>query len=137
MSRQPNTRAVCKSSFSQIGLSSCLVSRRGTFASGHISVQAIPSPTGFACFVSAPVGASCPSPSLLRLARSYSAPLCSFITRWTPGHNTRRGLPAFLSFRRGVARTLTQRAVSEAAAHGFLTLYLFTPSAEAFFFHLG
>jgi GNAT superfamily N-acetyltransferase len=38
---------------------------------------------------------------------------------------------------RGVGRALTQRVVSEAAVHGFLTLYLFTPSAEAFFSHLG
>jgi N-acetylglutamate synthase-like GNAT family acetyltransferase len=38
---------------------------------------------------------------------------------------------------RGVGRALIQRVVSEAAANSFLTLYLFTPSAEAFFSHLG
>jgi predicted N-acetyltransferase YhbS len=38
---------------------------------------------------------------------------------------------------RGIGRALTQHVISEAAARGFRTLYLFTPSAEAFFSHLG
>jgi predicted N-acetyltransferase YhbS len=38
---------------------------------------------------------------------------------------------------RGVGRALTQHVISEAAARGFPTLYLFTPSAESFFSHLG
>jgi len=38
---------------------------------------------------------------------------------------------------RGIGRALTQHVISEAAARGFPTLYLFTPSAEAFFSHLG
>jgi len=37
---------------------------------------------------------------------------------------------------RGIGRALTQHAISEASARGFSTLYLFTPSAEAFFSHL-
>jgi GNAT superfamily N-acetyltransferase len=37
---------------------------------------------------------------------------------------------------RGVGRALTQHVISEAAARSFLTLYLFTPNAEAFFCHL-
>ena len=37
----------------------------------------------------------------------------------------------------GVGRALTQHVISEAAARGFATLYLFTPNAEAFFSHLG
>ena len=39
--------------------------------------------------------------------------------------------------RRGIGRALTQHVISEAAKRGFRTLYLFTPSAEAFFSHLG
>ena len=66
--------------------------------------------------MSAPVGASCPSPSLLRLARSYSAPLCSFITRWTPGHNTRRGLLAFLSLQHTGGTALVGRSPSASSA---------------------
>src|SRR6476660_182974 len=50
--------------------------------------------------MSAPVGASCPSPLLLRLAPSYSAPRCSCTMRWISGHSTRRGLPGFLSLQR-------------------------------------
>jgi predicted N-acetyltransferase YhbS len=38
---------------------------------------------------------------------------------------------------RGIGRALTQHVITEAAARGFATLYLFTPSAEAFFSHLG
>ena len=38
---------------------------------------------------------------------------------------------------RGIGRALTQHVVSETAARGFATLYLFTPTAEAFFSHLG
>ena len=38
---------------------------------------------------------------------------------------------------RGIGRALTQHVISEAAARSFLTVYLFTPTAEAFFFHLG
>lgn len=38
---------------------------------------------------------------------------------------------------RGIGRALTQRVISEAAARGFAKIYLFTPSAEAFFSHLG
>ena len=37
----------------------------------------------------------------------------------------------------GVGRALTQHVIREAAARGFHRLYLFTPSAEAFFSHLG
>ena len=37
----------------------------------------------------------------------------------------------------GVGRALTQHIISEAAARGFAILYLFTPSAESFFSHLG
>jgi GNAT superfamily N-acetyltransferase len=37
---------------------------------------------------------------------------------------------------RGIGRALTQYVISEAAARGFATLYLFTPTAEAFFSHL-
>jgi predicted N-acetyltransferase YhbS len=39
--------------------------------------------------------------------------------------------------RRGIGRALTQHVVNEAGTHGFPTLYLFTPGAEAFFSHLG
>ena len=38
---------------------------------------------------------------------------------------------------RGIGSALTQHVVSEAAARGFSTLYLFTPTAEAFFSRLG
>jgi predicted N-acetyltransferase YhbS len=38
---------------------------------------------------------------------------------------------------RGIGRALTQHVISEAAARGFARVYLFTPSAEAFFSHLG
>jgi predicted N-acetyltransferase YhbS len=38
---------------------------------------------------------------------------------------------------RGIGRALTQHVISEAAARGLLTVYLFTPTAEAFFSHLG
>ena len=37
----------------------------------------------------------------------------------------------------GVGRALTQHVIREAAVRGFHTLYLFTPSAEPFFSHLG
>jgi N-acetylglutamate synthase-like GNAT family acetyltransferase len=37
----------------------------------------------------------------------------------------------------GVGRALTRHVIREAAARDFHTLYLFTPSAEAFFSHLG
>jgi hypothetical protein len=67
--------------------------------SGHISAPAIPLRTAFAYFMSAPGGATCPSPLSLRLARSCSVPLCSCTMRWTPGHNTRLGSPEFLSLR--------------------------------------
>jgi predicted N-acetyltransferase YhbS len=38
---------------------------------------------------------------------------------------------------RGIGRALTQHVISEAEARGFARVYLFTPSAEAFFSHLG
>jgi GNAT superfamily N-acetyltransferase len=38
---------------------------------------------------------------------------------------------------RGIGRALAEHVVREAAALGFTTTYLFTPSAEAFFSHLG
>jgi hypothetical protein len=71
--------------------------------SGHISAPAIPLRTAFAYFMSAPGGATCPSPLSLRLARSCSVPLCSCTMRWTPGHNTRLGSPEFLSLRHSVS----------------------------------
>jgi hypothetical protein len=99
VSRYATTRAVCKSNSSQTGLSLFLRSRNGIFANGHISAPAIPWPTAFVYFMSAPVDASCPSPLSLRLAPSYSAQLCSCIMRWTRGHSIRLGWPEFLSLR--------------------------------------
>jgi GNAT superfamily N-acetyltransferase len=37
---------------------------------------------------------------------------------------------------RGIGRALIEHVISQAAARGFPALYLFTPSAEAFFSHL-
>jgi predicted N-acetyltransferase YhbS len=39
--------------------------------------------------------------------------------------------------RRGIARALAERVVREAAARGYLTIYLFTPNAQDFFSQLG
>ena len=88
---------MCKSSFSQIDLNLFRLSRSGISASGHIYAPAILSRTASAYFISAPVGASCPSLLSPRLAPSYWAPLCSSITRWTRDHSTRLGSPAFSS----------------------------------------
>ena len=91
---------MCKSSFSQIGLSSFLLSRSGTFASGHISVRAIPSPTASACFMSAPVGASCPSPFIASSGAELLGSAMLMHHEIDIGHGPRRGLPGFLSLPR-------------------------------------
>jgi GNAT superfamily N-acetyltransferase len=39
--------------------------------------------------------------------------------------------------RHGIGRALAEHVVREAAARGFLTVYLFTPTAKAFFSHIG
>ena len=39
--------------------------------------------------------------------------------------------------RQGIARALIEHVIRAAAAHGYSTVYLFTPSAQAFFSHLG
>jgi len=39
--------------------------------------------------------------------------------------------------RRGIGSALTQHAIREAAARGYPTVYLFTPSAQDFFSRLG
>ena len=107
---------MCKSSFSQIGLSSFPLSPSGTFASGHISDQAILSPTAFAYFMSAAVGASCPSRLWLRLAHNYSALLCSCTMRWIAGHSTRLGSPEFSSLQHSGSAGLVGHSRSTSSA---------------------
>jgi hypothetical protein len=60
--------------------------------------------------------------------------------RWTPIHSSLLGLPGSSLLRPIGATALGARSehvVREAAARGYSTVYLFTPSASDFFSHLG
>ena len=109
--------------------------------SGHICGPVILLPIAFGYFRSGRAVASFLSRSLLRLVQSClgSAMLIHHemdthphFTPWLAGSCV---APAYR--RRGIGRALAEHVVREAAARGYFTVYLFTPTAQDFFSRFG